>query len=392
MPEVTVRKVENDRDFKSGDMKVFFEFPWTVYKNDPNWVPPLLSTRRKLLDRDKNPSWEYLEGEYYIAWRGETPVGSIAAFINHRHNEFWEEKIGWFGFFEVLEDQEAASALLEAASNYARSKGMTAVRGPASFTLNDECAMLTENFSRPILLMPYNPPYYPKLMEGSGLGFEKVMDLTSWYINPEMVAGKNLNEPPEKLVRVVEKNKLRRGIVVRKPDPRRLREELALLKTIYSSAWEKNWGFVPPTDREIDHLFAELKDFFMPRLARFAEVNGKPVAFLLAMPDMNQVLVRAYPRPGVPELVSLLKAAWHWKIRPAITGQRILLFGVVPEYRGIGVDAALVLDLLLELVHGPYWDTDCGWFLETNLPMLRLADTFRAKTYKRYRFYQRPLG
>ncbi len=399
MPGVSVRKVEDDQNFKSGDMKVFFEFPWTIYKNDPNWVPPLLSARTKMLSKSKNPSWEYLQGNYYVAWRGTNPVGIIAAFVNKRHNEQWKENIGWFGFFECFDDQEAATALLTAASEDVKARGVTAICGPANFTLNDECGLLIENFSQPVLLMPYNPPYYQRLIENSGLNFAKVMDLESWYSNPKLLGGEDGKGLPKKLMNVVEKTKEKRGITIRKPSLKTLKDDLKLLREIFVTAWARNWGAVPPTDHELDHLFVDLKDYYEPSLVRFAEVNGEIASFVLGLPDMNQVLIKAYARPGEPELITMIKAAWYWKIKPlitrkeTITGQRILLFGVKPKYQALGVDAAINLDLFQGLLdHPKYWDTDCGWFLEVNQPMLQLAKTMNAQPYKRYRIYQTALG
>jgi GNAT superfamily N-acetyltransferase len=383
---VVVRKVENDADFK-----VFFEFPWTIYKGDPNWVPPLLSIRKKLLDKKRNPSWEYLEGDYFVAWRGKRPVGTITAFINHRHNETWDEKIGWFGLFETHDDREVANALLQTAVDWVKAKGpYTAIRGPAQFTCNDEWGVLIENFSRPVLLYPYNHPYYQRLIEDSGLGYDKIMELYAWYSNPAMIQSEG--SLPAKLVRVVEKTKERNGITIRKPDPKRLKEELNLLREIYEVAWEKNWGNVPPTQREIDALFHDLKDYFDPELARFAYVKGKPAGFFLALPDMNEVLHRAYPRPGEPEIWTLLKALWHWKIRPKIKGQRILLLGVKPEFRRMGVDAAMNLSFAQERLSEKYWDTDAGWMLETNQAMNQFMASMKGILYKRYRIYQKALG
>lgn len=382
---VTVRKVQNDADFKA-----FFEFPWTIYKGDPNWVPPLLSIRRGLLDKKKNPSWEYMSGDYFVAWRGDTPVGTIAAFINHRHNDTWNEKVGWFGFFETVNDPAVASALLKAAADYVRAAGdYTAIRGPANFTVNDEFGLLIENFSRPMLLMPYNHPYYQKLIEESGVGYAKVMDLYSWYSNPEQIQVEGAL--PAKLVRVVDKLKQRSDITIRKPDVKNLKQELKLLQDIYTKAWERNWGNVPPTDHEIDHLFKDLKDYVDADLGRFGMVKGKEVGFLLALPDMNQVLQRAYPHPGEPEIVTMLKALWHWKLSPKITGQRILLFGVLPEYRGLGVDAAMCLSFFEYAIHGKYPDTDAGWVLEINQPMNSLITAFHAQLYKRYRVFEKSL-
>lgn len=380
--------MESARDFKA-----FLEFPWTVYRGDPNWTPPLLSMRRHLLDRTKNPSFEYLDADYYVAWRGDQPVGTIAAFINHRHNEYHPEdnNIAWFGFFECLDDADAARALLGTAQDYARAKGSyTAVRGPANFTLNDECALLIENFEPALILMPYNPPYYQRLIEGSGLGYDKIMDTVSVLAEPSHYLDENGNLSP-RVVKLVETMKEKRGIGVRLADMSRLTEELKLLRELYSSAWEKNWSFVPPTERELDDLFQNLKQYFFPRLGVLGTVQGQEVGFMLGLPDMNQVLRRAYARPGTPEVWTLLKALWHWKIRPKITRQRILLFGIKEEFRGKGVDGAIYLEYLRQSIP-TYPVVDAGWVLETNAKALNAMYTFDARIYKRYRFYQAPLG
>ncbi len=397
MAGVSVRKVANDRDFSSGDMKIFFEFPWTIYKDDPNWVPPLLSTRKKILNKDKNPTWEYLDGDYYIAWRGEKPVGIIAAFINQRHNERWQEKLGWFGFFECFDDQEAATALLKTAMDAMRAKGMTALRGPASPSLNDECALLIENFSRPILLMPYNPPYYQRLIEESGLGFHKEMDMESWYCNPEILAGKDGKQLPEKLLRVAERTRKKKNIVTRSGTKATIKQDLLILRDVFTNAWQDNWGAVTPTDKEMDALFKDLADYYDPAIARFATIDDKFVGFAIAIPDMNEVLHKAYAKPDTPEIITLLKAAWHWKIKPFFTreqtpkGVRVLLMGVNKEYRASGVEAVMNLDLFNSYLGTRYWDVDVGWLLETNLPMKSFAKAMDSYCYKRYRIYQAAL-
>jgi GNAT superfamily N-acetyltransferase len=384
--QLTVRKVDNPADFK-----VFFEFPWTVYKGDPNWVPPLLSLRHSLLDKKKNPAWEYLEGDYFVAYRGATPVGTIAAFINHNHNKFWKENIGFFGFFECFDDQEAATALLKTAAEYVKSLGATeGLRGPANFTVTDECALLIENFSRPVVLMPYNHVYYQRLIEESGLGFAKIMDLYSYYTNPDMI----LEDPAfvNKLSRVVERTKERNHITIRTPVPGKLKVEVDLILHMYDTAWERNWGFYPATKREADKLYTDLKDFVETDLIRFAVIDGKNVGFFLALPDLNEVLHLAYPRPGEPELWTLLKILFYWKVQRRIKGQRVVFMGVEPEYRGKGSEAAMMQSFLQDgLVHRRYYGSDLGWVLESNQPMNQLATTYKAKLYKKYRFYQKPL-
>jgi GNAT superfamily N-acetyltransferase len=377
---VTVRKIENAADFQA-----FFEFPWTLYQNDPHWVPPLLSMRRELLDKAKNPGWEYMEGDYFTAWRGDQIVGTITAFINHRHNEFHQEHIGWFGTFEVYEDQEAATALLTTAAEWVKAKGYDAIRGPQSFTTHEDVGVLVEGFVRPVLLMPYNFPYYTTLIEGAG--FSKSMDVFSFHLSREGAKEHATADRLERLTKAVMK---RNKITVRPIDNKRLKEEFVLFKEIYNAAWDKNWGFTPMTPRELDTLVNSLGQFFDPRFAFFADVEGQPAGFVLAIPDFNQVLQKARPRPGVPEFVSLLRALWYWKIRPVIDTARIPLMGVKDTYRNKGVDAVLYYHVLMALLNDPHIQhSDSGWILEVNENMVSIALSFGSSIYKKHRLYQK---
>jgi hypothetical protein len=377
---VEVRKVENAADFRA-----FFEFPWTLYKNDPNWVPPLLSMRRDLLDKKKNPSWEYMEGDYFAAWRGNEIVGTITALINHRHNDFHQEHIGWFGTFDVYDDQEAATALLETAGDWVKSRKFDAIRGPQSFTTHEECGILVDGFSRPVLLMPYNPPYYQKLVEGAG--FTKAMDIYSFHLSRQGAIEHATADRLERLTKAVMK---RNKITVRPIDRKRLKEEFKLFKEIYNAAWDKNWGFVPMTEKELDALVKSLGDFFDPSKAFFADVDGIPAAFVLGVPDFNQVLQKAYARPGVPEIFTLLKALWYWKIRPVMDWARIPLLGVKESYRNKGVDAVLYYYVLMAMVNDPkIQHSDSGWILEANKDMVSIAKSFGSDIYKTHRFYEK---
>jgi len=383
-----VRKVES-----KADAEAFLRFPWALYQGDPYWTPPLVAMQRVKLDRTKNPSWQYLEGDYFIAWRGEQPVGTIAAFINHRHNEFRREHIGFFGMFECRDDAEAAHALLATAAEYVRARGYGAIRGPASFHLDEECGLLIKGYDDPpVLLMPYNPPYYQRLLE-TAPGFAKVMDIFSYRLTLD---NWKTSEKLEQTLRVTRRNNERRGITVRQADPKNLTAALAILREIYASAWENNWGFVPPTDDELNKLFEDLKLFVDARLVFFAYVKDEPVAFLLALPDLNQALKAAYPRPGKPNLVSMAQVAWHWKIRPKIKRVRIALMGVREGHRGIGVEAAMFAEFYRaapDISRETGWaEADAGWVLETNEPMLRLVAAYGGDDYKHYRFYERPLG
>lgn len=378
---VTVRKVETQADFRP-----FFEFPWMLYKDDPNWVPPLLSMRRDLLDKKKNPGWEYMEGEYFTAWRGERIVGTITAHINHHHNAFQDERVGWFGFFDVVDDQEAASALLNTAAEYVKSKGFSLIRGPQSFSTHDECGLLVENFSPPVLLMPYNKPYYAGLIEGAG--FHKVMDVYCFYYDRQIARDNQLGE---RLERLVERASKRSGITVRPIDRKNLKQEFQRFKDIYNTAWEKNWGFVPMTPRELDNLVASLGMFFEPALACFAQVKGEDAGFMMAVPNFNEVLGRIRPRPGIPEPFFLAQALWHWKIRPKIRLVRIPLMGVREQFRKRGVELAMFQYILNAILKSRYDQVDAGWILETNRDLIGSIETFGAQRYKTHRFYEKTI-
>lgn len=380
---VIVRKVENQKDFKA-----FFEFPWTLYKGDPNWVPPLLSMRRDLLNKQKNPSWEYIEGDFFAAWRGDKIVGTIAAFINNRHNEFHQEHIGWFGAFDVYDDQEAATALLDTAAEWVKVRGFDAIRGPQTFTTHEDVGILVDGFVPPVLLMPYNYPYYGKLVANAG--FEKAMDVYSFYLSRQGAIEHATSDRLERLTKAVMK---RNKITVRKIDRKRLKEEFVLFKEIYNAAWDKNWGFVPMTPKELDALVNSLGQFFEPDFAFFADVDGQPAGFIMGIPDFNQVLRLANPHPGEPEIFTLLKALWYWKLNPVIDWVRIPLMGVKEIFRNKGVDAVLyyhVLDAIMKSKSIQH--SDSGWILEANENMVSIAKSFGSEIYKTHRFYEKKVS
>lgn len=377
---VSIRKVESKQDYKA-----FFEFPWTLYKNDPNWVPPLLSMRTEILDRKKGPAWEYMEGDYFTAWRGDRIVGTIAAYINHRHNEFHNEHIGFFGAFECYDDPEAAKALLDTAVQWVNAKGYSIIRGPQTFTTHEDVGLLVENFSRPILLMPYNPPYYQALIEKAG--FAKVMDVLSFNFEREKVLETGLLERLGKINQAVMR---RNKITIRPFDNKQRHAEFELIKELYNAGWEKNWGFVPLTERELNGMIESLSTFLDPQLVYFGYVDDKPAGFILGIPDFNQVLHKTYARPGIPEIFSLLKALYYWKIKPVMTWSRVPLMGVKAEFRNKGIDAAMYFHLLKTMLfETQYAHNDSGWILEINKNMVGIVNNFGGETYKRYRLFER---
>lgn len=380
---VTVRPVQTPADFKT-----LIRFPWTVYRDYPLWTPPLLSMLREHYDRQHSPAWEYLDGEFFIAWRGDQPVGTIAAFVNHRHNDYWNENMGFFGAFEVLNDAEAAHALLATATDYVAACGCSAIRGPFTFSTNGECGVLVDGFDDPpVVLYTYTPPYYPALIE-SAPGFAKVMDLYAYRITFQEA---QRADKLAKVIRITERNNERRHITIRSADPKHMQREFEVLKGIYNRAWNRNWGFVPFSDRELDVLVNELGRFVHPRMVLFAEIDGEPVGFMLGLDDINQALRAAYPRPGKPEPLALLQVLWHWRIRSKITRLRIMLMGIVAEHRNVGVDAALFVGALQTGAEMGWHAADGGWVLEDNDAMNQLAVALNGQLYKTWRIYERPL-
>lgn len=375
---VVVKPVETKSDFRA-----FFEFPWTLYKDDPNWVPPLLSMRQELLDKKKNPAWDYMEGQYFAAWRGDKIVGTITAFINHRHNEFWDEHIGWFGTFEVYDDEEVAKALLDTAAEWVKSRGYDAIRGPQSFTTHEETGLLVDGFEPAVILMPYNPPYYAGLIEAAE--YEQTMQIYSTYIDRDRL---NEHDTLNMVNRMLKRVHRKYNLTVRSFDAKNKKADFQLIRDLYNEVWDKNWGFTPFTDRELDALVESLGMLVDPRFAFFAYIDDEPVGFSLAVPDFNQAIKAANPRPGVPDLLSQAQVFWNWKVRRTITGIRFFLFGVKEEYRGTGVSLIFIKSLLEAVVPTRFGYVDSSWVLETN-PLMTMMEKLGADVYKTHRYYEK---
>ncbi|MEA3351478.1 MAG: N-acetyltransferase [Chloroflexota bacterium] len=378
------------------DRHAFLSLPWRVYKDDPYWVPPLFSERMEFVDPEHQKFFEHAEVEFFLARRGESSsssgqgevVGSIAAFTNHRHNQFQDENVGFFGFFEVLDDPEAARVLLETAENWVRERGHDSIRGPAQFSTNEECGLLVDGFDdRPRILMTYNPRRYMDYIKQAG--YEKAMDLWAWAINLDILEGGE--KFPDKLARVVEKVKQRGHIHIRKIKMKEFDIEVERVKKLYNTSWAKNWGFVPMTDAEIGKISEELRPIIDTDLVFIAEVDSKPAGFSLTLLDMNEPLRLAYPKPDTPEWWTLSKFAWHWKVRRRISWVRVFALGVLPEYRALGIDALFYYHTALEAMKKGIQFAEMSWILENNDMMNRAIELMGAKIYKTYRFYEKAL-
>ncbi|MBN2490030.1 MAG: N-acetyltransferase [Planctomycetes bacterium] len=356
----------------------FLRVPWIVHRGDPRWVEPLRHSVRRLLHPARNPFWRHARARFWLARRGGEPVGRIAAILNAAHDERWAEAAGFFGFFECVDDGAAARALLETAADWLRRKGATVLRGPCSPSTNHECGVLVEGFDRdPFVMMPYTPPHYPAALEGFGL--HKAMDLLSFAIRPE-------DDFPPKFARVAEAAARRHGIRLRRLDPGAFAADLETLRRIYNGAWADNWGFVPVSTAEFAFLAAELRPIAWPDFILFAESAGETVAAVVCVPDLNPLLKRMNGRLFPLAFRHLL--GWRRKVGAV----RLLTLGVLPEFRGRGVDALLYRELLAAgRRHGFRRDCELGWVLETNAVMLHTIQHAGGRPVKRLRLYAMPL-
>ncbi|MBN1901260.1 N-acetyltransferase [Candidatus Sumerlaeota bacterium] len=359
------------------DLKKFILFPHALYRDNPFWAPNLFSEDKKLIAPGRHPFHEHAEVCLFLAEDTGRVVGRISAHINHNHNRFHQDRVGFFGFFECIDSGEVAQSLLNKAADYVRSKGMDTLRGPMNFSTNESCGLLVNSFDEtPYFMMPYNFPYYERLLGDAG--FQKSKDLLCYGLDTETYQF-------ERLGKVAERIQKRSRIALREVDFYRLEEEVEILKTIYNSAWEKNWGFVPMTDAEFTFMAHEMKAIVDKRLLYIALYKDKPAGFILCLPDINIVLKhlkgRLFP-------FGIFKAL-YWKRK--INRIRIITMGVIRECRGLGIDIILYNQIANLSPSIGYPSGELGWVLEDNEPMNRAAKLMGAKFSKRYRIYDRKL-
>lgn len=355
----------------------FIRFQWEIYRDDPKWVPPLLMERHELLDPARNPFFRHADVTLFLAARGGRPVGRIAVAEDRNYNAFHGTRVASFGFFECVDDAGVAASLFAAARNWARWRGLTSLLGPMNLSTNYECGLLVEGFEAPYVMTPYNPPRYADLFAACGL--QKAKDLFSFERSASVA-------PPERFVRVADKIRQHAGISIRSLDMRDFPAEVARLKAVYNSAWEKNWGFVPMTDAEFDKLARDLRPVIRPELCLLAEDQGDPIAFALSVPDVNQALRHLdgrLTRFGLP--VGLAKLLWYQR---RITRVRLLALGIKEGWRRRGLDAALIVEAIRRTDQCGYQGGEVGWSLEDNDLINRAIEGCGARRSRVYRLYQ----
>lgn len=375
MSDLIIRAVDNDVD----KMR-FIKFPWEIYKGDDNWVPPIIYDVRKNLDTVKNPFYKHSKIQLFLALDGKTIVGRIAAIINDNHNNKYNDKVGFFGYFECINSKEVSVALFEAAGNWLKENGMDTMRGPVNLSVNDEIGLLVDAFDKsPVLLTLYNPPYYEKLI--TDYGFVKAKELYAYLFGEQHFA--DHQKSLDKLQRVSDIVVKRDNIKIRKIVLKDLENELLKVMKVYNSAWVDNWGSVQMTAEEFKYVAGSLKPLVDEDIVYFAEVNGEPVGFSLSMPDWNQIFKHMNGK--------IFPFGWYKILtgRKKINAIRVMIMGIVPEYQRKGIEAVFINNTIKIGTSKGYKDAEISWVLEDNVPMVQTAVNLGAEKYKTYRIYDK---
>jgi len=355
----------------------FIDLPFRLYRDDPVWVPPLKRDVADLIS-PTHPFHRHAQVQLFLArGAGGRVVGRIAAIKNDAHTAQHNDGVGFFGFFETERDPAIASALFDAAAAWLRARGLTVMRGPANFSVNEDCGLLVSGFDTPpFVMMPHNPQWYAELIET--YGFTKAKDLLAyWHDTPES---------PERITRLAHKLAERHGITVRPLDMKRFSDEVERVRVLYNTAWEKNWGAVPMTKEEIDHMAKQLKPVVVPEMVVFAEIRGETVGFGLALPDLNVALKHMNGRL-LP--FGWAKALWYSR---SIDRGRVLTLGVLPEHRRSGAAELMYVAILGAAKKRGITRGESSWILEDNMLMRRALENMGTRVYKTYRLYDTRIG
>jgi GNAT superfamily N-acetyltransferase len=377
--------------FGLGDSRIreFAEFPWRLYRNDPCWTPPLMADLlgsrvlgTKGLLTPEHPYHRFAEVTHFIARLDGIAAGTISAAVNHRYNEYHGTPIGFFGFFECIDDQAVANALLDAARAWIAERDLCVMRGPGQYSnaTHEIQGVLVEGFEYPPTVeLTHNPPYYDRLL--TTWGARKSMDYVAYTLAVRQPISPRLRELAEKVAE-------RRHITTRPVDMSRFEAELRLLVGIYNDAWAENWGFLPVTDEEADILAESLRPIIDPQLVRFAYVDGEAAAVLGALPDPNWALRPRWKWYGDSDAVRIARLL---EMRGRIPRVRLMFFGIRKQYRRLGIDALLFAQMLEYAQTKHYLECETSMLLEHNDLVIRASAFMGGREYKRWRIYDRVL-
>lgn len=361
----------------------FLRLPWSIYRGDPAWIPPLLLERREHLDPRKNPFFENAEARFWLARRDGRPVGRISAQVNRAYLARYADATGHFGMLEAEDDPEAFAALLEAAEGWLRAQGMRRAMGPFNLSINEDCGLLVEGFEHPpSMLMGHARPYYARRLEA--LGYRKAKDLICYHYEAD--------RPPPVLPRLLRKAETTPDLVIRPLDLRRYEAELAAIMDVFNDAWSENWGFVPMSQAELRQMAKALKPIVRPQTIAIAELAGRAVAMSVGLPNVNEAIADLDGRL-LP--FGWAKLLWRLKVRTP-KSSRVPLMGVRREFHGTMLGAALAVAVSDRMRQGQralgVETGELSWILEDNVAMRRMIGDFGGVAYKTFRIYEKALA
>ncbi|MDX2144772.1 MAG: dATP pyrophosphohydrolase [Rhodospirillaceae bacterium] len=379
---VVVRKVETGADWDA-----FFQAAHVCQGHDPYWVPPLRFMQAEQLNPKKNPWFDHGEAAFFVALRDGKPVGRISAQVDRNHLDLRKDSTGFFGFFETIDDQATTNALFGAATEWLKNQGMARALGPFGLNINEETGLLIDGFGcPPRFMMGHTQPYYQARVEAAG--FAKAVDMYA-YLTPMDTA-----LPTKQLAwlrRALDRDK---RLSLRHLDPKRFEEDIATVAHIFNAAWAENWCSLPMTAREVKHMANGLRYLLIPELVWFVEVEGKPAAMCVAFPDLNEIIKdldgRLWPS-------NWAKLAWRLLNRRSyVSGTRVALMGVMPEYKNKTVGSVLAL-LTMNAVRDAslrlnFPVSEMSWVLESNSQTRHSIETIGGKIYKTYRMYEKAIA
>lgn len=360
------------------ERKQFLDFPYSHYEEDEHWIAPLKMEQKKLIDKEKNAFFKNGNIAMFLASQNGEVCGRIAAIEDHRFNKFHNSNIGFFGFFECIDDESVAKLLFKVATDWLSERGYTDVLGPSNPSMMDEIGILIDGFQfDPSFLMPYHKPYYDRLIKSGGL--QKEMDMFAFRVTQETVSFDRMYRAEE----IVKRRYPR--LRIREIDLKNIDQEVQIVRRIFNQAWKDNWGFIPLTEEELASTANDFKMILDPKVAHIAEIAGEPIAFSIGLPDLNQALKEI---DGKLLPFGIFKLLWH---KRNINRIRTALMGVMPEYQGKGIDALLHKEAILNGRQVGYKSSELSWVLETNTNMIRVAERLGAKIEKTYRMYRKEL-
>lgn len=360
------------------DLHAFLDLPYRLYRSDPVWVPPLHSDQRGQFDPARNPLLDHCDWQHFLLKEDHEIIGRVTAFIDRLAVDAWRQPIGFFGYFECRQDPSASQLLLESACAWLKERGMQTMRGPWSF-VSQEWGMVVEGFEpSPVVMAPYNPPYYNDLMAAFGL--LKVKDLLCWYIS-----GSEGYRIPERIIKLTDAVAERYGVRIRQIDMRRYEQEVALIVDLSNRSLDENWGYSPVTEAEVQAMARDMKPIIHPKGVLFAENReGLPIGLAIALPDVNVLL------KGMGG--SLFPLGWLKLLTglPRLQNYRMFALGVIPEYHGKGIDSLIYRALHESLFTSELW-MEINYVLEDNVQMINAINKLNAKPLRRYRVYEKAI-